>query len=443
MEAILGIKTEKKKNLIKKIVKTEEDVAVKLADEIWKLAEPPLMEKESSKLIAQYLESNGFKITWSFKVLPTAFKAEKGDGKPVIGMLGEYDALPNCGENPGTYGHGCGHNLLGVAPAVGVVTVSRILEKLNLKGKVVYWGCPAEETSAGKAYMARDGGFRGMDACLCWHPSASNSIRTAGGSAVDSLVFEFFGKASHAAGSPHKGRSALDAAILMDISVNYLREHIPEDVRIHSVISEGGNAPNVVPEYAKIWYYVRSKNREQVDDITRRVTLCAKGASISTETKMKVSKISAIYNRLKNQSMAQIVLDNFLLFGPPTVSRSDIERVKLLGKEGEFSKTISTNLQGTQGRASSDEQTVSWLAPLGGCSVACVCKGTTAHNREYTMQTKLPFAHKGMLKAAKVLAGTAIDLFTDKKLLNKVVAEFKTGTKDFKFDPLLHPKQLP
>jgi len=443
MEVDIMIKISEKKALVRKNIKKEEKAAIELAGAIWKLAEPPLAEKESSKLIARYLEANGFRVTWPFKMMPTAFMAERGSGKPVIGMLGEYDALPDCGEKPGTYGHGCGHNLLGVAPAVGAVAVGRILEQKGLKGKVVYWGCPAEETLVGKAYMARDGGFRDMDACLCWHPSSENSVRLSGGSALDSIVFEFKGRTSHAAASPDKGRSALDAAILMDISVNYLREHVPEDVRIHSVICDGGKAPNVVPEYSRIWYYVRSKNREDVNNVSRRLKLCARGAATATETDVKITTLTAIYNRLPNQYMAKAVLDNFKLFGAPSVSPSDIERAEALGNEAIFSRKIKTDIEEKQGRASSDEDTVSWLAPLGGCSVACVCRNTVVHHREYAMQTNLPFARKGMMRAAEVLAGTAVDLFNESKLLDKVVREFKSKTKGFRFDPLIPKNQRP
>jgi len=437
------MKNPEKKALIRKLVKKEEKAAHEMASRIWELAEPPLKERESSKTIARYLAGNGFRVTWPFKMMPTAFMAERGSGKPVIGLLGEYDALPDCGEKASTYGHGCGHNLLGVASAVGAVAAGNFIEKKKIPGKVVYWGCPAEETLVGKAYMARDGGFRGMDACLCWHPSSVNSIRSSGGSALDSVMFEFRGKTSHAAASPESGRSALDAAIIMDVSVNYLREHVPEDVRIHSVICDGGKAPNVVPEYSRIWYYVRSKNRDQVDNVSRRILLCAKGAAAATETEVKVTRLTAIYNRLRNQAMAQVVLDNFQLFGPPAAGPADRERARALGKKGNFADKINTDLDGKQGRASTDDDTVSWLAPLGGCSVACVCNGTVGHNREYAMQVKLPFAYRGMMRASEILAGSAIDLLSDRKILDKAVGEFVAATKGFRFDPLIPKKQRP
>ncbi len=436
------MKPAEKKALVRKLVAQEKRAASRLAGEIWELAEPPFREIESCKLLADYLAGQGFRVTWPFKMVPTAFKAVRGRGKPVVGILGEYDALPDCGAEPGTYGHACGHNLLGVGAAVGAVAAARMLEQAKRPGQVVYWGCPAEEALAGKAYMARDGGFRGLDACLFWHPGGESRVGAAGGTALDSIVFEFTGRTAHGAYAAH-GRSALDAAVLMDVAVNYLREHLPENVRIHGVIPDGGAAPNVVPAHAKIWYYVRGKDRGQVDDVVRRVKRCAAGAATATETHFATTTLTAIYNRLPNRAMAELVRDNLVLMGAPSVSASDRDRVKALGKKPEFATKINPNIGSQPGRASSDEDTVSWLTPLGGCTTACVALGTPGHHRDYTAQSNLPFAHKGMLKAAEVLAATAWDLCTEPKVLKKVVNEFKAGTKGFKFAPLLPKTQRP
>lgn len=431
-----------KKTLVRKLVAAEKKDVSRLASRIWELAEPPLQEHKSSKLIADYLARRGFKVTFPFKMIPTAFKAVRGKGKPAVGMLGEYDALPDCGEKPGTYGHACGHNLLGVAPAAGAVAVANLLAAKKKPGRIIYWGCPAEEALAGKVYMARDGAFRGLDACLCWHPGAETRVRAAGGSALDSLVFEFRGRTAHGA-SAHQGRSALDAAVLMDVAVNYLREHVPENIRIHCVIRDGGNAPNVVPEYAKIWYYVRAKDREQVDEVTRRLTLCAKGAATATETKVKLTKLTGLYSRLQNDPFAELIQGNLALMGAPRVTPADRKAVKKLGRKPEFETTVEKTIRKEQGRASSDEDSVSWLAPLGGFSVACVAKETRGHHREYTAQTNLPFAHRACARAAEVLAATAWDLFTNRRLLARIRAEFKKGTKGFRFDPLIPKRQRP
>jgi len=437
------MKDREKRTWIRKTVALDKREVRRLASRIWELAELALQEKESSKLLADYLTSRGFKVTWPFRVLPTAFKATRGKGRPVIGLLGEYDALPDCGLEPGTNGHGCGHNLLGAAAAAGAVAAARLLDVKKKPGRVIYWGCPAEEALGGKIYMARDGAFRGMDAALCWHPGDKTCVRAAGGSALDSVTFDFYGQTSHAAGAPEKGRSALDAAVLMDVAVNYLREHVTEDVRIHSVIPQGGSAPNVVPEHARIWYYTRAKTREQVNEITRRVTRCARGAAMATGTTVKVKMLSSFYNRLQNEAMAETVRQNLLLMGAPRATEVDRKRAKRIRDDLEFAKGVDLETGTKQGRASSDEDTVSWLTPLGGFAVACVAKDTAGHHREYTEQVNLPFAHRAAVRAAEVFAATAWDLFTDARRLRKIRAEFKKDTKGFKFDPLLGKKARP
>jgi len=436
------MKAADKKKLVRRLVAPEAKEASRLAGRIWELAEPPFQEKQSAKLLADYLGSRGFGVTFPFRMVPTAFKAVKGRGKPVIGMLGEYDALPDCGEKPGTYGHACGHNLLGVGAAAGAVAIANLLAAKKKPGRVVYWGCPAEEALAGKVYMARDGGFRGMDACLCWHPSGETCVKAAGGSALDSLVFEFRGQTAHGAYA-HAGRSALDAAMLMDVAVNYLREHVPENVRIHCVIRDGGNAPNVVPEYAKIWYYVRAKDRAEVDEVAQRLVCCAKGAAMATETKVRFKKITAMYSRLRNETLAELVRDNLVLMGAPRATEADRKRVRKLGKKGTFAKSVQKEIGSEPGRASSDEDSVSWLAPLGGFTVACVAQGTRGHHRDYTRQSNLPFAHRGMMRAAEILVAAAWDLFTDGRWLRKARAEFEKGTQGFRYSPLIPRNQRP
>lgn len=431
-----------KRKLMRKVVSPETNEALRLASRIWELAEPPFREKESAALIAEYLDSRGFKLDFCIPSLPTAFKATRGKGKPVVGFLGEYDALPDCGLKKGTYGHACGHNLLGVGAAVGAVAAARLLESKGKPGRVVYWGCPAEEVLAGKVYMARDGAFRGLDACLAWHPSGGTANKAAGGSALDSLVFEFFGQTAHGA-SAHGGRSALDGAVLMDVAANYLREHVPDNVRIHCIVAHGGKAPNVVPEYAKIWYYVRAKDRAQVNDIRRRLVLCAKGAALATETKVKMTRVTSVYSRLRNRPMAELVQKNLTLTGAPRATNADLRRVKQLGRKPEFPQRVNKQISETAGKATSDEDSVSWLAPLGAFTIACVSKGVRGHHRDYTAQANLPFAHRGMLRAAEVFAGTAWDLFTDTRVLRKIRAEFTKGTKGFRYDPLIPKRQRP
>lgn len=428
-----------KKTRIDKAVQAQSKRAWELSQQIHGWAERPFRETQSSQALATYLEESGFTVEFPFKNIPTALRATWGKGTPSIGMLGEYDALPNCGAKEGAWGHGCGHNLLGVAPAAGAVAAKQVLETLNTPGRIVYYGCPAEETLAGKVYMARDGAFRDLDAVLAWHPGSGSGVNNYGGSSMDTLVYEFFGKTAHGA-SAHMGRSALDGVMLMDVAANYLREHVPENTRIHCVIRNGGDAPNVVPAYAKVWYFVRGKDRKQVDELRERLTKCAEGAAMATETKMKWHRITAVYPRLSNDAMCEAVRKNLEFFGPPRATKADREHAKKLGYKGEFDVKIAKG-SGSQGRGSSDEDNVSWLAPMGRFQMVCYTKSTPGHHRDLTAQGILPFAERAILQTAKVFAGSAIDLITDKKLMQQVRAEFKKRTRGFKYDPLIPKTQ--
>jgi aminobenzoyl-glutamate utilization protein B len=286
--------------------------------------------------------------------------------------------------------------------------------------------------------MARDGAFRDLDACLAWHPGATG-VSNFGGSALDSVVYEFFGKTAHGA-SAHTGRSALDGAVLTDVSANYLREHVPENVRIHSVIRNGGDAPNVVPAYSKIWYFVRGKDRAQVDEVRDRLTACARGAAEATGTEMKCSRITAIYPRLPNNEMCEITRKNVELFGAPRATAEDKKRAAVLGYKAGFDTSISKG-SGSQGRGSTDEDSVSWLTPLGRFQVVCYARGTPGHHRDVSAQAAMPFGERAMLQAAKIFAGTVVDLCQDAELMKRVRVEFRKGTKGFKYDPLVKNSQ--
>lgn len=437
------MKNENKKNLIHKYVIEEGQQACRMSDAIADYAETGYQEFQSAKILTDYLAENGFKIEFPWKYMPTAFKASWGRSKPVIGFLAEYDALPNCGVEPGTNGHGCGHNLLGVASVVGAVTAKEILCAQKIKGSVIVWGCPAEELVGGKVFMARDGAFKDNDAILSWHAEKDNFVNWAGHAALDSLTFEFYGKTAHGAWA-HQGRSALDGAILMDVAVNYLREHIPDNVRIHMCLCDGGDAPNVVPAYARSWYYIRAKDRAQIDDVRRRMVLCARGAAMATETRVKVNRLTGTYNRLENKALGNAVLENMRLFGPPKETRIDIQNVKAMGKKPVFSHTISADMGRTQRPSSSDENNVSWLSPFAMFYVGCVSKENIAfHHRDLAVQVKFPFAHQGLLRAAEILAGTTYDLCTNPRLLKEIKKEFAAQTRHFTYDPLISKRLRP
>jgi aminobenzoyl-glutamate utilization protein B len=429
-----------KKNRVDSAVRAQRRSAAEVSAAVHAYAEPAFQEERSAGAIAAYLESKGFTVEFPFRKIPTAFRATRGQAGPVVGLLGEYDALPNCGANEGTWGHGCGHNLLGVAPAVGAVAASQVLEDSGARGKVVYYGCPAEETLAGKVYMARDGAFRDVDAVLAWHPGQKAGVSNFGGSALDSVVYEFFGRTAHGAAA-HGGRSALDGVMLLDIAANYLREHVPENVRLHSVVRDGGDAPNVVPAYAKIWYYVRGKDRAQVDEVRERLTACARGAAEATGTEMKWRRLTAVYPRLPNDAMCALVRRNLELFGPPKATKSDRAAAADLGYEEGFDTAVAEGA-GSQGRGSTDEDNVSWLAPLGRFQMVCYARGTPGHHRDLAAQAGMPYAQRACLQAGKVFAGATLDLCADKKALQGARAEFRKRTRGFTYDPLV-PKRQP
>lgn len=432
-----------KRRAVRRLVAREAAAATELARRIWQLAELALDERESSRLLADYLAARGFRVDRPLAALPTAFRAVWGRGRPVIGVLGEYDALPGCGSSAGERGHGCGHHLLGVGAAAGAVAAARMLAAEGRAGRVVYWGCPAEETLVGKAYMARDGAFRGLDACLAWHPGKKTVSRAGGGAAMDSLSFEFRGRTAHGSYA-EAGRSALDAAVLADVAANYLREHVAENVRVHCVLSDGGRAPNVVPAYARSWYYVRGRDRAQADDVRRRLVLCARGAALATGTRLRVRRLSSLYNRLRNDALAELLLDNLKLMGGNRATAADARAARRAGlKRPQFNEGVEPRVETEPGRASSDEDSVSWLAPLGVFMMACWPEAVLGHHRETTLHGNAPYAYRGMLRAAQVIAGAAWDLAAGGRALRRARAEFRRAKSGFRWDPLVPARQRP
>ena len=417
-------------------------VAESVADSVWEFAEEALLEFRSAELMRRTLLDQGFEPELEFKRMPTAFAMAAGHGRPRVGILAEYDALPDCGLEEGTWGHGCGHNLLGGAGLLAALIVKRVLDERKLRGAVVLYGCPAEETLAGKPYMARDGAFADLDAALSWHPDRVNRIINLGGAAMDSFSFEFFGHTAHAAGCPHKGRCALDALHLMSHAVNLLREHVPENVRIHYVTTHGGSAPNVVPDYTRLWLYVRGKDREQVDDVSARLVKCARGAATATGTRSRARLLSSIYERIPNDAWGEGLLACLRAIGTAKIDAKDRRQVRRLGLKPEFDTTI-TEAEKTAGRASTDDDNVSWLAPLASLRLACWPKDATSHHRETTRASRTRAAYKGMVQAGKVLALGALTFMTDGKLRGRVRREFRRRMKDRVYAPALPKNQNP
>ncbi len=417
--------------------------AVQVAEAIAELAEPALEEYESSKVLEEFLARNGFRVSRPWKNLPTAFRAVAGRGRPRIALLAEYDALPDCGPGPGQWGHGCGHNLLGTASGLGGIIAAEVLRKLSREGTVLVFGTPAEEALSGKVMLCEHNAFANLDAVLTWHPHRGTRVNLAGGAAMDSIVFSFRGKTAHAGGAPHEGRSALDAALLTDVAVNYLREHIPDNVRIHSVIPDGGGVPNVVPDRAKIWYYVRGRDRKQVDEMRRRVTACARGAALATETRVRTTVVDSVTERIPNRTLAQMLDALLHRCGPPRFTPPDTRAAAKISLGKKYSTKIAP-IQSEPHTASSDEDNVSWFVPLGQFLVACVPEGTVGHHREYARMIRTSGAHRGMKKAAQVLAGATLELVLNRPLLEKARAEFRKNRRGKRYNlPLTRASHKP
>ena len=417
---------------VRRGIKVLRDTAVAAAERIAELAEPPMKEFKSAKLVADMLADQGFKTRFPWEDIPTAFKAVRGTGRPRIALLAEYDALPDCGKRSGQWGHGCGHNLLGVASALGGIVAADVLAKAGKVGQIIVFGTPAEEALSGKVLMAEKGAFRGLDAVLGWHPGAATRAMLAGGTAMTSMSFRFKGKTAHAAGAPHQGRSALDGVILTDIAVNYMREHVEDNVRIHSVIPGGGKAPNVVPEDAEIWYYVRGRDRKQVDELIDRVVRCAKGAAMATGTRVRTLFHDSVAERIPNRTLAEMLDAVLRRSGSPRFTPDETRAAAKIVPGRKYEPEIEP-ISTEQGHGSSDEDNVSWFAPFGRLGVTCVPKGTIGHHRQYAEAVRTPGAHRGMLKAAEYLAAAAAELVLNRPLLTRAKKEYKEMMKGKKY----------
>ena len=306
-----------------------------IALKVWEYAEVGLQEERSAADQSEYLTNQGFNVTSGIAGMPTAFVAEWGKGSPVLGFLGEYDALAGVSQEVSPVrkpivsresGHGCGHNLLGAGALGAAVGLKRYLEQMGLPGTVRYYGCPAEETLVGKVFMAKEGVFDDLDSAITWHPSSLNTVTAGSSNGVNSAKFTFHGKTAHAAGDPHNGRSALDAVELMNVGANYLREHVVPAARLHYVVTDGGGQPNVVPARAQVWYYVRAPHRPQVVEIYDRLMDVARGAALMTGTTFDVEFLAGCYDVLPNQTLADAALSHMKKVGPPVWRRKRVCR---------------------------------------------------------------------------------------------------------------------
>ncbi|OGD58142.1 amidohydrolase [Candidatus Bathyarchaeota archaeon RBG_13_52_12] len=427
-----------------------------MSDKIWGYAELGLWETKSSKLISDELEKHGFKLLHGVAGMPTAFVAEWGKGGPCIGVQGEFDALPLISQKvktekdplkPGHAGHGCGHNVHGVSGMAGAIALRYELESEKIKARVKFFGTPAEENYAGKVFMVNDGLYDDVDACLSHHPSSANTARLSSSTAVNGVKFHYYGKTSHAAGNPEQGRSALDAIELMNIGVNYLREHIIQDARVHYIIEAGGGQPNVVPDYARSWYYIRAPERDQLDPIYKRILKIAEGAALMTETTLKVEFIDGLYNIIPNKVVAETVVKNMREVGTPKYTKKELEfaaeiaksfpkeqkidmlrKIKLPNYEKYMDVNLPTDVLDPMGEGeimagSSDVGDVSWKCPTVEFGTTLNVLGAPGHSWQFVAMSGSTVAHKSLVFAAKTIAGTALDLITQSKLLTEAKKE--------------------
>lgn len=438
-----------------------------LSDRIWDYAETAFEEFRSMEDIVKVLRENDFSIEENVAGISTAFCGTYGTGGPVIGILAEYDALSGLSQEAcsaergeitaGGNGHGCGHNIFGAASVAAAVAVKRYLAANGLRGTVKLFGCPGEEGGSGKAFMAKAHAFDGLDAALAWHPMALNMVFDMCMLANYQVLYKFKGLASHAAASPHLGRSALDAVELMNVGVNFLREHVIQEARIHYAITNaGGFSPNVVQPAAEVLYLIRAPKTPQVEDIYRRINKIAQGAALMTETEVEIQFVKACANVVPNKALSKVLYENFIEQPLPQYSEeekrfaaemaatvqhpgSDLQRMSSLLTRVDMKRCEESlagknlcdivlpfyeNGQDVLLAGSSDVGDVSWNVPTAQIMTACYALGTPEHSWQLVSQGRSSIAHKGLLLAAKTIAGAAADLFEDTSLIDKAKQEF-------------------
>ena len=409
-----------------------ESQITQLSDTIWDIPELGFQEYEAARLQCELLEKLGFRVERKLGGLSTAFSGSWGSGKPVIAFMGEFDALSGMSQKSGVLnhdpvtpngsGHGCGHNLLGCGALAAAYATKEYLRATGIQGTVIYYGCPAEEGGSGKTFMAREAVFEDLDCTLYWHPGTVNKVGSNSSLANFQVKYRFHGVSAHAAAAPHIGRSALDAVELMNTGVQYLREHVLSDVRIHYAITNaGGASPGVVQADAEVCYIIRAHKVETVQSIYERVNKIAQGAALMTETELDIQFETACSDQIINQNINDVLQANMEAVPLPQLTPEDLDFARLLNKSSTpiAQDVIPRVYEVGLDFASGDLGDVSRICPTGEIAVAVWAKGTSAHTWQATAQGKMPLAHKGMIYAAKVLAGAAIDLFNDP---NKIAA---------------------
>jgi aminobenzoyl-glutamate utilization protein B len=428
-----------KQSVIQSVAKHENEL-ISLSDQVWSHAEIAMKEHQSAKVLSDYAEKQGFKVTKNIAGIPTAFIAEYGSGKPIIGILGEFDALPGLSQkaqttkeelNKGAAGHGCGHNMFGAASLGAAVSIKELIASGKLKGTVRFYGTPAEEDLAGKVYMARDSVFNDLDVCLDWHPDYENKANMQSTQAVVSYTVSFKGKSAHAAADPWNGKSALDAAELFNIGMNFLREHIKPSVRIHYVYKNAGNVPNVIPDEASVWIWIRDSKRSGVAVVEERMKEIAEGAARMTRTEASFFMDNGLYELLINETGAKVLHKNIELVGPIKYTPDEIEFANKIMKEyGAEPLGINGNIKAMETTrpdpdgGSTDVGDVSYIVPEITLNAATAPYKSPWHSWVVVACGGMSIGHKGMLFAAKSLGTTMVDLFENETLRKEIRAEF-------------------
>ena len=459
-----------------KWIDDHKDEFIEVSDQIWGYAELGLCEDKSSKLLAEKLEEYGFRVKLGVAGMPTAILAEWGEGTPIIGVQGEYDALPGISNKVVPYkealvvggmGHGCGHNVHGTTALTAAIAVKHEMESKGIKGTIRFYGTPAEENFGGKVFMVQEGLYDDVEAVFGHHPMGMNMAGLVSSNATNGLKFHYYGKTAHAAGSPEMGRSALDAIELMNIGVNFLREHMIQEARIHYVIEEGGGQPNVVPDYARSWYYIRAPRRDQVDPLFERVKKIAEGAAMMTETELKIDHTGGLYNLIPNRPLAETVTANMREVGGPEWSEEDYafaaEIAKSVPKEHkvaglrrfkipDWEKYLDVDLMsdildplgdGETMAGSTDVADVSWITPAIEFGTACNVLGAPGHSWQFVACSGSSLGHKSLIFAAKTMAGSVLDLMTKPELLKEVKEEHKMRLEGQIYTPVGDPDRKP
>lgn len=445
--------------------KTKEDVVrsidagydkyTTVAKKIWEFAEVGYQETKSSALLQETLSQAGFKIEKGVAGMPTAFVATYGSGKPIIGILGEFDALPGVSQDAvpevkkvegRPSGHACGHHLFGTASSAAAIAVKDWLIANKKQGTIRFYGTPAEEGGSGKVYMVREGLFNDVDVVFHWHPGAQNNASAGSSLANKTGKFRFYGIAAHAAASPERGRSALDGVEAMNDMVNMMREHVTQESRIHYVITRGGEAPNVVPAFAEVYYYVRHPKRTEVKDMWDRLTRAAQGAALGTDTKVEWEITGGVYDLLPNETLSKVMDTNLrdvggYVYTPEEKMFAEKIQTTFTSPAPALSSTNAISefkiLDGS-GFGSTDVGDVSWVVPTAGLSTATWVPGTAAHSWQAVAAGGTSIGNKGMMMAAKTMALSIIDVFSNPATIDAAWKELKKRTgENFKYESLI------